>query len=382
MYKPGSIDEQQLLEDINRYVPVGIDWKAGAISYLKDLIREKGIHNECYHLIKPFLGGPDFSPFFFEMYSFLNMCARLELPMKSSVLDVACGPGWVSHFMAKLGYRTFGFDISGDMIDAARKRIASDPFSTYCDAPLNAEFMIHDIEESPLPIDIQFDAAILGSALHHFHNPIRALRHIAKQLKPEGVLYINEGIAPEPDTPSFRQNLNLMTRYRTLERPYTREQLEKLLIVTGFQHYQFFDQINGYFDPESPFDRQKRVDHCCRSTGNMNSILASRTPDFLVQHISKSSVPVIDPLSRAFTRVPVTGKSLSRGYLLLRSLIDAKRQPEDIWFIVTLYRRLLGRNPDASGLKHFLNELAGNLTRKDVIRDFMRSAEFRGRYPD
>ena len=251
MYKPGSIDEQQLLEDINRYVPVGIDWKAGAISYLKDLIREKGIHNECYHLIKPFLGGPDFSPFFFEMYSFLNMCARLELPMKSSVLDVACGPGWVSHFMAKLGYRTFGFDISGDMIDAARKRIASDPFSTYCDAPLNAEFMIHDIEESPLPIDIQFDAAILGSALHHFHNPIRALRHIAKQLKPEGVLYINEGIAPEPDTPSFRQNLNLMTRYRTLERPYTREQLEKLLIVTGFQHYQFFDQINGYLDRKS-----------------------------------------------------------------------------------------------------------------------------------
>ncbi|GEM_PF-6392397 len=382
MKNPVAIDERELLEDINRHLPAGIDWKAGAISYLKDLIREKGIHNERYHLIKPFLGGPDFSPFYLEMYTFLNMCSRLELPMKSSVMDVACGSGWVSHFMAKLGYKTFGFDISGDMIDAARKRIASDPFSTYCDAPLNSEFLIHDIEEAPLPIEKQFDAAILESALHHFYNPIRALRHIAAHLKPDGVLYINESVAPDPDTPCFRQNLDLMTRYRTLERPYTREQLEKLLIVTGFRHYQFFDQINGYFDPESPIDHQKRVEFCRSSIGNMNSLLASRTPDFLVQNISRSTVPAVDPLARLFVRAPGIGKSMSRGYLLFRSMIDARRQSADIWFIVTLYRRILGRNPDASGLKHFLNELAANRTRKDVIGDFMRSAEFRARRLD
>ena len=116
----------------------------GAIDYLAQLISKEGDHNEIYHLIKPFLGGPDFVPFFSEMYGFLNILHHIDLPMKSKVLDVACGPGWTSQFLAKLGYDAFGIDISEDLIRIAKKRISMDKLSPYRKKlyPLTLRFMI------------------------------------------------------------------------------------------------------------------------------------------------------------------------------------------------------------------------------------------------
>ena len=79
--------EKKFLNDINRHLPSGVDWKQGAIDYLEQLIRSEGDHNEIYHLIKPFLGGPDFEPFFHEMYGFLNILHHIDLPIKSKVLN-------------------------------------------------------------------------------------------------------------------------------------------------------------------------------------------------------------------------------------------------------------------------------------------------------
>ena len=77
-----TISEKMLLDELNVDLPGGIDWKQGAIEYLRNLIHREGSHNELYHLIKPYLGGPDFQPFFSEMYGFLNMLEKASLPMK------------------------------------------------------------------------------------------------------------------------------------------------------------------------------------------------------------------------------------------------------------------------------------------------------------
>ena len=54
--------EADLLREINARLPEGVDWKQGAVTYLKELVEEGGETQEWFHLVKPFLGGPDYDP--------------------------------------------------------------------------------------------------------------------------------------------------------------------------------------------------------------------------------------------------------------------------------------------------------------------------------
>jgi len=60
------------------------------------------------------------------MQNFINLFSLLALPGGSRVLDVACGSGWISQFLTKLGYDVVGIDIAPDMIDTARERVKGD----------------------------------------------------------------------------------------------------------------------------------------------------------------------------------------------------------------------------------------------------------------
>lgn len=379
MTSTNQIEEQRLLDEINRHLPEGVDWKSGALTYLRELNENQGIHSARYHLIKPFLGGPDFQPFLQDLNGFLNYFDQVDLPMRSSVLDVACGPGWVSHYLAKLGYNTLGLDISDDMIALARQRLASEPYSVFCNSTPSSEFLVHDIEDAPLPSSTQFDAAILVAALHHFYNPIRALHHIAQNLKPDGTVFICEGVAPSEGSPSFLHNLSIMKQYKTLERPFSREQLQRILELTGFRYFQFFDQINGFFDPESPLDTIRLKQQ--RDSGVVfNAVMASRTPEFLIRRIVSRNAPITTlPVIEFCRKLPCFGVFLRKCLVFLKLYRDSRSNPKDIWFLVELYRHSLGRNPDDAGLRHFMSELSGGRSRVQIIRDFMRSAEFQQR---
>ncbi len=240
--------EKELLEEINRDVPPGIDWKKGAVEYLRNLTNDKGRGTERYHLIKPFIGGPDYDSFYIEMYKFLNMAQRLPLTPQTRILDVGCGPGWTSHYFGKLGLSVLGFDISPDMIQTAKRRVAADPLSTYEDRSFDVDFMVHDIEKAPLPVSDLFDTAFLESALHHFYDPISALKNISKNLTSDGIIAITESTAPDKDSLWQRNNRELMEKYHTLERPYSRDQMIRLLRISGFTHMIFLYPVNGLFE--------------------------------------------------------------------------------------------------------------------------------------
>jgi SAM-dependent methyltransferase len=127
-------------------------------------------------------------------------------------------------------------------------------------------------------VETPFDAAVFESAVHHFLNPVAALRNAANGLRAGGVLAIIEGASPEADfRPHFKQNVEAMERYRTLERPYTRPQMERLLELAGFPHFQFFHPVNGLF--EQVHEVGRRVGRELLTADNWNIVVAGATPE-------------------------------------------------------------------------------------------------------
>jgi hypothetical protein len=60
----------------------------------------------------------------------------------------------------------------------------------------------------------------------------------------------------------------------------------------------------------------------------------------------------------------------------------ATHLPPDSTYIATLYRGLLGRDPDTVGLDYWMSRLNGGATRSDVALGVTQSAEFRGHQVD
>ena len=255
--------EQQLLEEINRDLPAGVDWKRGAERYVGELLSRGGPSFRQWHLTKPFLGEPlageplhgdsarpAVDPYvtYHELYGFLNVMRAADPPPGARILDVGCGPGWTSHFLGKMGYTVLGFDLSAEMLELARARAAAEPFPPHPKRQLDVRFVDHDIEVAPLgsKADGQYDLALVDSVLHHFQNPVAALRHVGESLRPGAVLAIIEEFRPE-GAPPDPHNLVIMQRYHTIERPYTRSQLSEILRLSGFPHHVRLYGLNGLY---------------------------------------------------------------------------------------------------------------------------------------
>lgn len=228
----------QLLAEINRDVPPGVDWKAGARRYMDDLYRKHGRADvELYALIKPFVqlaGGEaalhEFGAYF---YNFINLVMTLKPAGGARVLDVACGGGWLSHFLAKLGCAPFGIDLSEEFIALARRRLGADSQLNLGEDATAAMFAVHDIEVAKLPPerDGSFDVIVLESCLHHFYDPVTAMVNIARALADGGVVVAIEG--ENRRGPIRDEFMAVMRETDTLERPYTRAQLIEVLALAG-----------------------------------------------------------------------------------------------------------------------------------------------------
>jgi len=104
-------------------------------------------------------------------------------PPPRTVLDLGCGSGWTSIFLAKAGYEVCGLDISTDAIALAQETAAETP-------GLRVEFQAGDYE------DVQpgrlFDYVLFYDALHHAEDEQAAVSAAYKALKPGGVLFAFE----------------------------------------------------------------------------------------------------------------------------------------------------------------------------------------------
>src|SRR5689334_19917192 len=139
---------------------------------------------------------------------FANIAVTLALPPGSRILDVGCGSGWLSEYFARLGYVVKGIDISSDLIEMARERVARVPYGVDHETPLQCTFEVHDVEAGPLPE--KFDAIICYDSLHHFEDENSVMGNLAKMVNVGGTLFILEGDRPPAGSESEDELIDVM----------------------------------------------------------------------------------------------------------------------------------------------------------------------------
>ena len=110
-----------------------------------------------------------------------RLLARASLAPVERVLDVACGTGLVAFAAADAvgpEGRVVGVDLSGRMVDAARRRAQERGVR-------HATFARMDAERLDLP-DATFDVALCALGLMYVPDPVQALREMRRVLRPGG----------------------------------------------------------------------------------------------------------------------------------------------------------------------------------------------------
>jgi 2-polyprenyl-3-methyl-5-hydroxy-6-metoxy-1,4-benzoquinol methylase len=229
----------------------GLDYKRGAVEYTDKI----GARDLDHLYTKPFYNlsrrharyegaGLD-ADTHRHFCDFANMVNALALPAGAKVLDVGCGSGWLSEWLARLGYDVTGMDISPALIEISRQRVGNLPYRVDGETPLKCRFVAQDVETAPLPET--FDAAVCYDSLHHFDDENAVLRHISAMLRPGGQLFIMEGERPPDDSQTAQELTAAMREYATLEAPFSRAYLLELLDAQGFAVVADYVSVNGLF---------------------------------------------------------------------------------------------------------------------------------------
>ena len=134
-----------------------------------------------------------------------------------TVGDLGCGTGQVASALAPFVARVIAVDRSGEMLQAARRRLRDLP---------NVEVKRGELEALPIA-DGELDAATLLLVLHHLPDPGAALSEAARVLKPGGRLLIAD-MLPH-DREEYRQQMGHVWL------GFGDDQLRRLLAAAGFE---------------------------------------------------------------------------------------------------------------------------------------------------
>ncbi|MGH3079762.1 MAG: class I SAM-dependent methyltransferase [Gaiellaceae bacterium] len=252
--------------EARRLPSLGQDYAEGHRRYVERL----GAERELWLRTKPFSVVPSHE--LFEcVRTFAHIVERLQLPLRAQVLDVGCGPGWLSEFLARCGYSVTGVDVSEDMVEIARERVEAigRPIGPGIEAL--AEF--HAMPVLKLPWTARFDAAVLYDAMHHFDDELETLRVIRRSLVPGGRIFIHEGVRPSPGSEGERELIAEMEEYGTLESPFDADYLVAVLREAGFTAVRRFAAVDELLDVSEAAHELRRIEERLVSPP-MNTVVA------------------------------------------------------------------------------------------------------------
>lgn len=130
---------------------------------------------------KPF--GTHWSPSYWTKWATVTTALRdLDVQTGARVLDLGCGIGWTSLFLAQAGYDVTGADLAPPLLEAARRHAQL--------WSLDVDFVKADMDEFEL--GRRFDFALVFDALHHTNRRAEAVRNIARHVEPGGWVLFGE----------------------------------------------------------------------------------------------------------------------------------------------------------------------------------------------
>ncbi|MCH2209846.1 MAG: class I SAM-dependent methyltransferase [Fuerstiella sp.] len=114
------------------------------------------------------------------MRAWLNgerICRQISsaIPAGGKVLEIGAGIGCTVKVFEQAGFRAEGIDPGGEFLTYSRERLQA---------------RVNTCSLDDLPATPQFDAVLLVHVIEHLRSPLKSLRHIARLLKPSGLLYI------------------------------------------------------------------------------------------------------------------------------------------------------------------------------------------------
>ena len=108
---------------------------------------------------------------------------------KDNVLDIACGSGIVSCAFAKYAHHVTGIDITGEMLEQARKLQVKNSLT-------NIEWVLGDVD--PLKFGSnQFSIVLSRFSFHHFLEYEKVFKEMIRVCRPGGVLMVVDVALPD-----------------------------------------------------------------------------------------------------------------------------------------------------------------------------------------
>jgi SAM-dependent methyltransferase len=162
---------------------------------------------------------------------------RLRLAPDSSILDVGCGTGWTTVFLAEAGFRPTGVDIAPAMLAAGRELAAR--------WKVHVEFEEADMET--MSLGCRFDGALVFDSLHHSDRPDQVVMRVAEHLRPQGWVLFGE--------PSWLHNIS--PRARSVHKQTgCSEHGIRLSQLKDYCRRAGLGSFRRFFEPTRPYERR------------------------------------------------------------------------------------------------------------------------------
>lgn len=117
---------------------------------------------------------------------------------ESTVLDVACGPGYIAIGFAAVCREVVGVDITPDMLAVAERNRQGSGFS-------NVRFLLGDADSLPFPNGV-FDVVVCRFAFHHFEDPAWVLAEMNRVCRVGGAVAVEDLVVSEHPGRAAYQN--------------------------------------------------------------------------------------------------------------------------------------------------------------------------------
>jgi SAM-dependent methyltransferase len=183
------------------------------------------------HFVKPF--GNEWSATYWTKWGTIaHILKRLDVPRGARILDIGCGLGWTTCFLAEAGYDATGIDFAPGALRFAELRAER--------WRVPARFAVASMEKFDL--QRRFDVVLVFDALHHSERPDHVVRAMANHLKPGGWAIFGEPSWLHYISPEARRTTR---EYGWVERGIPLSRLRRWCALAGLRNFERFYEGTG-----------------------------------------------------------------------------------------------------------------------------------------